>query len=158
MEAGRLDEYGVLYTADPCIRDLAVAKIADWVEGAGEVWGPPPRAAATSSTSRWRAWQRSSGSPAESLKTFSRAAFNSRGSERSAYLDGSRQDPTAKLNSERSGRKSPSSPPPVKSWASSRTDHLRLSSTRSGKARDVRGRVPGHSLREGSQVRARRVA
>lgn len=39
VDAGRLEEYDVLYTADPCIRQAAVGKIADWVRRGGHLFG-----------------------------------------------------------------------------------------------------------------------
>ncbi len=39
VEAGRLDEYGVLYTADPCIRDLAVARSPTGCSRGGRSFG-----------------------------------------------------------------------------------------------------------------------
>ena len=58
------------------------------------------------------------------------------------YLDRISAGSDRQIELERSGSRSPSSPPPVKSSASSRTDHLRLSSTRSGKGARVRRRSP----------------
>ncbi len=39
VEAGRLQDYDVLYTADPCIKLSAAGKIADWVRRGGHLFG-----------------------------------------------------------------------------------------------------------------------
>jgi hypothetical protein len=39
VEAGRLDDYEVLYAADPCLKQSAVSKIADWVRRGGWMFG-----------------------------------------------------------------------------------------------------------------------
>ncbi|MEH0155584.1 beta-galactosidase trimerization domain-containing protein [Limibacter armeniacum] len=39
VEAGRLSDYEVLYTADPCIKTSAVTKIDDWVRNGGLLYG-----------------------------------------------------------------------------------------------------------------------
>lgn len=39
VDAGRLEEYDALYTADPCIKQSAVGKIADWVRRGGHLFG-----------------------------------------------------------------------------------------------------------------------
>lgn len=39
VAAGRLADYDVLYTADPCISDRAVAEIASWAKGGGSLFG-----------------------------------------------------------------------------------------------------------------------
>jgi len=39
VEAGRLGDYEVLYTADPCIRGRTVAKIVEWVVRGGQLYG-----------------------------------------------------------------------------------------------------------------------
>lgn len=39
IEAGRLNDYDVLYTADPCITPDAVSKISDWVKRGGRLFG-----------------------------------------------------------------------------------------------------------------------
>jgi hypothetical protein len=39
VEAGRLGDYDVLYTADPCVTQKAAAAIRRWVEAGGDVYG-----------------------------------------------------------------------------------------------------------------------
>ena len=39
VEAGRLADYDVLYTADPCIGTKAAEAIGKWVHGGGRLWG-----------------------------------------------------------------------------------------------------------------------
>jgi len=39
LEAGRLQDYDVLYTADPCLRQSATDRIADWVRRGGQLFG-----------------------------------------------------------------------------------------------------------------------
>lgn len=39
IEAGRLADYDVLYTADPCLRQAAIGRIADWVQHGGQLFG-----------------------------------------------------------------------------------------------------------------------
>jgi hypothetical protein len=39
LEAGRLDSYDVLYTADPCLKQAAVDAIAAWVRRGGHLFG-----------------------------------------------------------------------------------------------------------------------
>jgi hypothetical protein len=38
LEAGRLQDYDVLYTADPCLRQSAMDRIADWVRRGGQLF------------------------------------------------------------------------------------------------------------------------
>lgn len=39
VEAGRLRDYHVLYATDPCIKQTAMARIADWVRAGGHLYG-----------------------------------------------------------------------------------------------------------------------
>jgi len=39
IESGRLDQYDVLYTTDPCIKEAAAARIAGWVKAGGFLYG-----------------------------------------------------------------------------------------------------------------------
>ena len=160
FEAGRLDDYDVLYTADPCLKQAAVDAIAAWVRRGGHLFGSAAAGSRNEFNEPVDGLAPVFGIAGSVTATVQPGRYHIRGAlNELPYLDqiaipaGPRCQVGGTWNQDRDHPDDRPSCRQVSGW-----NVCRRRKPVRPRTSDVRCRLPGHRLREGSPICAGRLA